>query len=411
MGDGVGVDIASVERLKKAAEDPAFVARVYTDREKADCERVPDRWASRWAAKEAVRKLAGGFGWEALPGYKEIEVAIEESGAPKVLVNGEPVPVSLSLSHDGDSAVAVAIAQASWFGPLSTAVPGDLRLPERPQDASKWAFGTVVVIGGSMGMQGGCFLSAMGAARAGAGLVQLCTAASAWPAIAAKAVEVMAYALPEQDGSLSALSTNDLLTNHLSHADAAVIGPGLGRTAGVEAMLASLLPNLPCPAVIDADALNFAAEVNFDWQTIKRPLVLTPHVRELARLVDATVEEVERDRESVTKDLAKKSGAVVLCKGSHTFIAGPDGRTVADQHSTSALATGGSGDVLAGVIAAFVAGGLDPFAAAQAGVFIHGESGVQLEQTRGRAGVIASDLLDKLPVVQERVRRVLESRR
>ncbi|MFN2569069.1 MAG: 4'-phosphopantetheinyl transferase superfamily protein, partial [Candidatus Dormibacteria bacterium] len=189
---GVGIDIASVGRVMGLVErEPRFAQRVFSESERRDCGANPRRWASRWAAKEAVRKLAGGGGLR-LPAFREVEVSLDAQGAPRARVRGWTTPVALSLSHEGDWAVAVAVAggaaspggdTASPGGDTATRpgllpgalsppllmVPPSVRLPDRPADAHKGTFGTVLVVGGAPGFSGAPHMAAMGAARGGAG--------------------------------------------------------------------------------------------------------------------------------------------------------------------------------------------------------------------------------------------------
>jgi NAD(P)H-hydrate epimerase len=148
-----------------------------------------------------------------------------------------------------------------------------------------------------------------------------------------------------------------------------------------------------------------------DWRRSGQPLVLTPHPAEMGRLARIATREVQADREGVARRYAAERGVVVVLKGAHTVVAAPDGRLHVDAHpGIVALASGGTGDVLAGLVGALLATGLDPFDAAVAGVTVHAEAGTWVQRERGRAGALASDLLDALPAAQERLRRALEAR-
>ncbi len=413
----VGVDVATVSRIAAVAERRAmFLRRIYTERERARCEGHPERLATRWAAKEAVKKLLGSLGEYPLPLYKEIEVVNRRGGAPTALVRGVDRGIALTLSHERDLAVAVAVLVAPMDAlslPLSAPLADDVVLPPRPEEGHKGTFGTVVVVAGAYGFTGAAYLSSMGAARGGAGLIRVCVPQAIYPVLATKCVEVMAHPLPDGGrGSLGPESLEELRREHLPRADAVVVGPGLGQAEATQDAVAALLESLPCPAVVDADGLNIAAARGFDWRRSGQGVVLTPHPAEMARLAGIDTAAVQRDRSGVAQRYAAQNGVVVVLKGAHTVVVAPDGRVHTDAHGgIVALASGGTGDVLAGVIGAFVAAGLDGFDAAVAGVTVHAEAGAAVQRERGRAGALASDVLDALPAAQERVRRAIEAAR
>jgi NAD(P)H-hydrate epimerase len=409
VSGGAGIDIVSVSRVSALlARRPQLAERAYTDGERRDCDGHPERWASRWAAKEAVRKLCGDVGLP-LPAFADVEVVSGATGAPSLRLRGAPTDLQLTMSHDGDIAVALVTGVvAAW---TLARVPADLRLAERPYDAHKGTFGTVVVIGGAVGMSGAPLMSATAAARGGAGKVRLCVPEPIYLAVAAQTLEVMAHPLPAGDGGLAPGALRVLLDDHLADAAAVVLGPGVGRAAGTERLVLDLLPVLRAAAVVDADALNIAAAHRFDWRRCTHPVVLTPHPAEMGRLCELSTTEVQSRRAAVALEFAARSGTVVVLKGSDTVIATPDGRVHTSEIRVVALATGGSGDVLSGLLAAFLAQGLQPFDAAVTAVFVHAEAALALQARRGRAGVLPRDLLDELPAAQERARRVLESRR
>ncbi|MGH7722722.1 MAG: NAD(P)H-hydrate dehydratase [Candidatus Dormibacteria bacterium] len=290
-------------------------------------------------------------------------------------------------------------------------VPAGLRLADRPADAHKGTFGTVAVVGGALGFSGAPLMSAMAAARGGAGKVRLCVPASIHPAVAAQTLEIMAHPLPDAGGGLAPAALGPLRDQHLADASAIVVGPGLGRAPGTEQLLVELLPGLRAPVVVDADGLNIAAARHFDWRSCSGPAVLTPHPAEMGRLCGLSTAEVQAGRRRLAVEYAATSGAVVVLKGSNTVVADPAGTVHLSDLRVVALATGGTGDVLSGLLAAFLAQGLAPFDAAVAAVFVHAEAALAVQDRLGRAGVLPRDLLDELPPAQERTRRALESRR
>jgi len=216
---------------------------------------------------------------------------------------------------------------------------------------------------------------------------------------------------PLADAGTGTLHPNAVpaLRQRLRGADALVIGPGLGRSRDTISALLDLLVGLPCPAVVDADALNIIAESGFDWKLTGQTNVVTPHPAEMGRLVALSTEAVQADRIGTAERYAQEHGVVVVLKGAETVVAAPGHVTHVDHHHVVALATGGTGDVLSGVIGSMLAQGLGPRDAAVAGVTIHAQAGLMVQARRGRAGALASDVIDALPAAQELLRQALEA--
>jgi hydroxyethylthiazole kinase-like uncharacterized protein yjeF len=405
----VGVDVTVVDRIAGALQrNPRFAQRIYTDGEQRYAAAKPERWASRWAAKEAVKKLYGSMG-QRLPAYKDIEVVRRRGGAPQIHVRGEPTDIALSLTHDGGLAIAVAVSRTPRRGPALPDAPADLLLAARPDDGHKGTFGRVVVVAGSREYTGAPRLAAMGAARGGAGLVEVCVPESIHSIVAAGCLEVMPTALADAGTGTLRAEGLPALRERLRGADALVIGPGLGRAPETVPALLELLADLPCPAVVDADALNIAAENGFDWHRCAKPVVLTPHPAEMSRLTGMTTAAVQADRIGCAQRYADERGVVVVLKGAETVIATAGQPVHVDTHHVVALATGGTGDVLAGLIGSMLAQGLAPRDAAVAGVTIHAQAGLMVQARRGRAGALASDVIDTLPAAQELLRQAIEA--
>ena len=300
-------------------------------------------------------------------------------------------------------------------------------LPQRPLDAHKGTFGKVMVVAGSPNYTGAACLAASAAARAGAGLVTLGVAESLHPIVASRLLEATFLLLPHDTGVLAPTSVKPL-REKLGDYDALLLGPGLGRDEKTAAFVAQLLGpdvgakkghlgfveptkaetdagrRLP-PLVIDADGLNALAELP-GWPDVLPSLtVLTPHPGEMARLIGGTVAEVEADRLGVARHCAAEWNAVVVLKGAYTVIAAPPAARLAEAATLAyvnpfanpALASAGSGDVLAGTIASLLAQGLAPLDAAVAGAYLHGLAGELAREEIGTAGVVAGDLLPRLP--------------
>jgi NAD(P)H-hydrate epimerase len=406
----VGVDVTVVDRIAGALRrHPRFAQRIYTDSEQRYAAAKPERWASRWAAKEAVKKLYGSMG-ERIPSYKDIEVVRRRGGAPEVHVRGEPTGIALSLTHDGGLAIAVAVNRTGRRRHALSEVPAGLVLAARPEDGNKGTFGRVVVVAGSKALTGAPRLAAMGAARGGAGLVEVCVPESIHAIVAAGCLEVMPTALPDAGTGVLHPDALPPIRERLKGADALVIGPGLGRAPETVRALLELLVALPCPAVVDADALNIVAESGFDWKRCgEAGVVITPHPAEMSRLVGTDTKTVQADRVATAEAYASRNGIVVTLKGAETVVAASDHPPHIDSHHIVALATGGTGDVLAGLIGAMLAQGLSPYHAAVAGVSVHAQAGLMVQTRRGRAGALASDVVDALPAAQELLRQALEA--
>ncbi|MBE2236794.1 MAG: NAD(P)H-hydrate dehydratase [Caldilineaceae bacterium] len=280
-------------------------------------------------------------------------------------------------------------------------------LPARPANSHKGAFGKVMLAVGSEAYPGAPYLASAAAARTGAGLVTVATIRSVWQLVAAKLPEPTYLFLPEASGPNGAVIAGEAATivaEALPGYRALVLGCGLGNTPATRAFVAELLAQ-PLPAtVIDADGLN-ALATHADWpQRLPPRTVLTPHPAEMARLCGLSVEQVIADRWTLARKMAAAWACTLLLKGPYTLIAEPSGWLAVLPVATPALASAGSGDVLAGVIGGLLAQGLEPFAAACVGAGLHGMAGLACGATMGAAGVLASDLLPALPTVQHRLR-------
>jgi NAD(P)H-hydrate epimerase len=264
----------------------------------------------------------------------------------------------------------------------------------RTADSHKGDFGRVCVVGGAIGKTGAAHLAAMGALRSGAGLVTIATPASCLPIVAAMAPAYMTVPLDEAAGALTADGLPRLLDMPL---DVIACGPGLGTTAGVGDFVRGLLERAAVPLVLDADALNVLADDPGRLTGREdRDVIITPHPGEMARLAGTSIEEVQEHRLDIAADFATTHRVYVVLKGHRTVIATPDGRVFINPTGNPGMATGGTGDVLTGVIAAWLAQLLDAEAACRLGVFLHGVAGDLAEARHGQVAMMATDLLDHL---------------
>ncbi|MEK6721155.1 MAG: NAD(P)H-hydrate dehydratase [Chloroflexota bacterium] len=302
-------------------------------------------------------------------------------------------------------------------------------LPRRPIRGHKGTFGKLLVVAGSLDYAGAALLVCRGAGRAGAGLVTLAVPESLQPLFAAKVVEATTMALPEGDGA--AVDPGAALSRILDHEhDALVIGPGLRPGLATAELVRALVgmagdavdgpaspaaapaDHEPAPAVLDAEALRSLASSDRWWESVRRPCVLTPHPGEFSRLRaggggdpvdDGDLSDDDTARVAAALDAARRWGQVVVLKGARTVVAAPDQPAAIAEFENPALATGGTGDVLAGVIGALLAQGLRPFDAARLGVQLHGLAGEAVRERFGDAGLLASDLPDAVALARRRL--------
>lgn len=272
-------------------------------------------------------------------------------------------------------------------------------LPVRPRTANKGTFGKLMVIAGSVHYTGAASLACRGALRTGTGLVTMATAASLHPVIAATVAEVTHIPLPESPSGHIGSDAVEVITRNCGGYDALLMGCGLGRNPATAEFVRALLSRCPdLPLVLDADALNILSE-DPDWSRhFTRETVITPHPGEMSRLANIPIPQVQADRLGSARDYAEKWNKIIILKGAYTAVAAPDGRCRISPFINPGLASGGTGDVLAGIIGGLAAQGMALFDAASLGVFLHGAAGERVRARLGETGMIASDLLPELPL-------------
>jgi ADP-dependent NAD(P)H-hydrate dehydratase / NAD(P)H-hydrate epimerase len=268
-------------------------------------------------------------------------------------------------------------------------------VPHRSERDNKYTAGSVLVVGGSVGLTGAPSLTSQAALRAGAGIVTACVPASLNAVFEQRLLEVMTRPCPDEDGTMT-LDAVDAVMAAAERAGAMALGPGLGRTEGTRALVGYLLDRLDKPVVLDADGL-WALTDHLDWVFARdAPTVLTPHAGELGRLVGRPSAWVDANRLDAVQSGADDTGAVVLLKGADTLVAAPGRGPVVVDLGNAGLATAGSGDVLTGVTAAFLAKGLDGPLAASAAAAACGVASDVAAERHGQAGMIASDVVEAL---------------
>ncbi len=269
-------------------------------------------------------------------------------------------------------------------------------IPTRGRESTKFAAGAVLVCGGSTGLTGAPCLASEAAQRAGAGYVTALVPASLDYVFEQRLLEAMSVPLPDVEGALQPGAIDGIL-GHAERAGALVLGPGLGREPATFELARAVAARAGLPLLLDADGLNAHAGRLGLLAGREAPTVVTPHAGELGRLLDVDGAEIAAHRLASARRAADESQAIVVLKGDDTLVAHPDGRTAISRGGAPALATAGTGDVLSGVIGAYLSKRMDPFHAACAGVFVHARAG-QLAAARIAAeGVIARDVIECLP--------------
>lgn len=276
---------------------------------------------------------------------------------------------------------------------LVTEIP---HLPPRPLDANKGTFGRVLIVAGSRGMSGAAVLCSSAALRGGAGLVRLAVPEGIWTIVAAANPCYTTASLPQDEHGRLSIAALPQLLELVRGNSVAAIGPGVGQTAELADLIAAILEQTATPLVLDADALNVLTGRLDALRKHKGPIVLTPHPGEFARLLGSDIAAVQAQREELAAEFARRNDVVLVLKGHGTVVT--DGRRVyINATGNPGMATGGTGDVLGGLIAALLGQKLETFAAAQLGVYLHGRAGDLARQQIGETSLIASDLLDFLP--------------
>lgn len=276
-------------------------------------------------------------------------------------------------------------------------------LPARPAFAHKGSFGHLLVVAGSPGKTGAAALAGDAAVRSGCGLVTVAVPATLHSILEVKLTEAMTVALAEQDGLLT-LAAADQIAQLATSCQALALGPGLGQSDELRQLVRQIVMTVNAPMVIDADGLNLlVGQLECLVARQSGALILTPHPGEMARLAGVSVATIEADRFTVARDFARRYQVILLLKGARTIVAAPDGRVHINTSGNSGLSSGGSGDVLSGLIGGLLAQGCDPFAAASLAAWWHGRAAEQIAAERGIAGMTASDLIHHLPLVRHQL--------
>jgi len=322
-------------------------------------------------------------------------------GYPKVGLVTHPGVGKVGKLHMVDIGIPGTIEEQKEFiaEVLETAQVSDMLL-ERPAWGHKGTYGHLLVVAGSVGKTGAALLCGEAALRAGTGLVTIASTPGAMRAMEAKTMECMLAPLVPQGQELD---DSDAMWSHFSALlkgkSAVVIGPGIPRGPGMRAFISRLVKDSPVPVVVDADGLN---ELAHDLSVLKEstvPILLTPHPGEMARLTGETVETLQADRLNHARNLAQQLGTYVALKGFRTVIAGPRHKSFINPTGNSGMASGGTGDVLTGIVGSLVAQGHGPMEALAVAIYVHGLAGDKAAENRGQRAMLASDLLEQVGAI------------
>lgn len=267
----------------------------------------------------------------------------------------------------------------------------------RPDDSNKGTLGSLLCICGSYGMVGAAIMAGKAALRCGIGLLKIAVPKSIYPVCATNILESVYYPLEETSNGVISSKNTDFLLEMCEKSSAVVIGCGLSVCDDTKNLVQSVITNCEKPLVIDADALNCICNKPEILKNLKAPAIITPHPGEMARLLHSTPKTVNSNRENTAIDFAKKFGVVTVLKGAGTIIAAPDGEVYINHTGNSGMATGGSGDVLSGIIGSLLAQGAAPINAAAAGVFLHGTIGDLAAEKLGKISMLPTDMIDMIP--------------
>lgn len=266
----------------------------------------------------------------------------------------------------------------------------------READSHKGTYGNLMTVCGSYGMAGAALLCARAALRSGVGLLTAALAESVYPLLAGTLPEAVYLPLPQNEEGRFSVDALPTLLQRAASATALVVGCGLGRGEDVATIVRELLRHHTVPLVLDADGINAISAHTLVEETGTSPRILTPHPLEFARLSGMTVEEIQRDRVGAARRFADAYGVILVLKGHHTVVAAPDRAPLINLTGNAGMATGGSGDVLAGIIGALAAQGMDAYDAAVCGVYLHGAAGDAAAQRLSQHAMLPSDMIDEL---------------
>ncbi|MFM1524131.1 MULTISPECIES: NAD(P)H-hydrate dehydratase [Helcococcus] len=395
----IGIDIFKIKRVEKLLTRERFLDKFFTDAEKKYLESRnlnKNSIAGIIAAKEAVTKAFGVGIFEEL-GLLDVEILHNEKNAPyvniekdkiKLLMDKENIQsINITISHDGDYAIAVCKLLEIQHNKFSNSM-----LPERKEDSNKYDFGKILIIGGSRGMVGSVYLASEAALRSGAGLVYALVPECVADTLECKTTEQIILTLDDNGKSNFGNFRREDLLNAIQNKSVVAIGPGMGVSENSRRILEIVLNNFDGPVVVDADAINILAKYP---ELIKDNIYITPHEMEFSRISGYSLNEILYDREGFIHNFLDRYDLNILLKGKNSIVADRN-QIYINQTGNSGMSTAGSGDVLTGVVAAFLAreNSIEMFKLA---CFIHGMAGDLASKRFGKTGLIARHIIEYLP--------------
>ncbi|NQZ99759.1 MAG: NAD(P)H-hydrate dehydratase [Myxococcales bacterium] len=379
-----GAAQASIRRINQAREANAALRVVAVDVPSGVCSDTGQRLADAVAA--------------------DITLCIEIPKLGLILEPGRSLAGRVEVARVG---IARTAPDTRIDAHVLTAAAAGARLPARPAAGHKGTFGHALIVAGSEGKTGAAALAATAAGRAGAGLVTVACPAGIHDILEIKCTEAMTVPVADTPRRALAAEAEGALVGLAAERDAVGLGPGLGRDAETLRLVTSLAKQIEAPLALDADGLRPFTDQPELLAARSRDTVLTPHPGEAAHLLSTSSDEINADRVGAARRLAERTGSVVLLKGASSVIADPSGELVVNPTGGPALSTGGTGDVLLGMVTALLAQGVPGFEAAALGAYWHGAAADALAQVRGGSGLLAGDLLDELPRTAERLREAV----
>lgn len=408
----VGTDLVEIARIEKSMRNPLFCARILGD---AEYGQLAGRGfpvqsvAASFCAKEAFSKAVGtGLGGFRL---REAELLRAPNSRPELRLSGRAAELagnarfSVSVTHTASAASATVVGWGKEFPmdrvrmrdqPEGEKILREMLKPREPE-SNKGNYGRLLCVCGSEGMAGAAAMSTLAALRCGAGIVETALPGSIYPIVAALAPEAVFTLLEvSPDGGMTD-RTEQAVRLALSRASACLAGCGLGKSEFARSAVSLLLREARIPLILDADGINLVSEHIDELKTARAPLILTPHPGEMARLLKTTAKEVQESREECARSFAKEFGVILVLKGAGTLVASPEGRLYRNTTGNPGMAKGGSGDVLAGMVASFAAQGMEPFSTAAGAVYLHGLAGDRCAESLSQTAMLPTDLIGKLP--------------
>jgi holo-[acyl-carrier-protein] synthase len=406
-----GVDIVKISRIENilTKKKDKFINRVFTDKETEyinNRNNSPQTISGIFAAKEAISKVLGtGIGKIS---WKDIEVIHDVKGKPYVKLYNDGLRIcnklginriALSISHEKEYAVAFAIGIGNR-DKENIIVPGNIQgiLTKRNKNSHKGTFGRVGIIAGSIGMTGAPYLATMAAFRSGSGLVYTIIPKGISKILSIKLIEAIIKPVEDDNTGNFTLNSAKEINEIIQDMDVLALGPGIGIDHKRIELIKKILLSYKGPIVLDADGINCISLIEPDiLLNRKGPTIITPHPKELSRLVGVSTNEIQKKRLEYSKYVCNKYNIITVLKGADTIVG--DGRENIYINSTGnpGMATAGSGDILTGMIASFIGQGIEPYNAAVLGVYCHGLAGDLAKKDKGEYGMIARDILDNIP--------------